>query len=99
MRHPNPRSHVPACAAVVLATLLTPSFAASQSNTPEGVTKPAIAVPPVPRTADGKPDLSGVYTNASVIPLERPKDLGSKEFFTPEEADAFLGSPPRPRLD
>src|SRR6202167_6275185 len=42
-----------------------------------------------PRTPDGKPDLSGVYTNASVIPLERPKDLGSKEYFTKEEADAY----------
>ncbi len=41
-----------------------------------------------PRTADGVPDLSGVYTNASAVPLERPKDLGSKEFFTPEEAAA-----------
>jgi len=42
-----------------------------------------------PKTPDGKPDLSGVYTNASVAPLERPKDLGSKEFFTKEEADAY----------
>jgi hypothetical protein len=41
------------------------------------------------RTADGVPDISGVYTNASAVPLERPKDLGAKEFFTPEEADAY----------
>ena len=42
-----------------------------------------------PRTVDGVPDLAGVYTNASAVPLERPKDLGSKEFFTPEEAQAY----------
>jgi hypothetical protein len=42
-----------------------------------------------PRTVEGAPDLAGVYTNASAVPLERPKDLGSKEFFTPEEAAAY----------
>jgi hypothetical protein len=42
-----------------------------------------------PRTPDGQPDLGGVYTNASAIPLERPKDLGAKEFFTKEEAIAY----------
>jgi len=39
-----------------------------------------------PRTADGVPDLQGVWTNASSIPLERPKELGSKEFYTDAEA-------------
>jgi hypothetical protein len=43
-----------------------------------------------PKTVDGVPDISGVFTNASAIPLERPKDLGSKEFYTKEEADAIL---------
>jgi hypothetical protein len=38
-----------------------------------------------PRTPDGHPDLQGVYTNASITPLERPKDLGAKEFYTEEE--------------
>ena len=42
-----------------------------------------------PRTPDGKPDIQGIFSNASVVPLERPKDLGSKEFFTKEEADAY----------
>ena len=42
----------------------------------------------VPRTADGQPDISGVYSNVTNIPLERPQNLGAKEFFTPEEAAA-----------
>ena len=41
-----------------------------------------------PRTPDGVPDISGVFTNASAVPLERPKNLGSKEFYTREEAEA-----------
>jgi len=39
-----------------------------------------------PRTPDGHPDLQGFWTNASITPLERPRDLGAKEFFTEEEA-------------
>ena len=39
-----------------------------------------------PRTPDGHPDLQGVWTNASITPLERPRELGAKEFFTEEEA-------------
>ena len=40
----------------------------------------------VPRTVDGQPDLQGVWTNATSIPMERPKELGAKEFYTPQEA-------------
>ena len=39
-----------------------------------------------PRTPDGNPDLQGVWTSASVVPLERPKNLNGKEFYTPQEA-------------
>src|ERR1051325_1874854 len=35
-----------------------------------------------PRTADGQPDLEGVWTNATITPLERPVDLAGKAFFT-----------------
>jgi hypothetical protein len=42
-----------------------------------------------PRTPDGRPDLQGVWTNATITPLERPRELGAKEFYTPEEAAEF----------
>ena len=38
-----------------------------------------------PRTPDGKPDLQGIWSNATLTPLERPKNLGAKEFYTDEE--------------
>jgi hypothetical protein len=39
-----------------------------------------------PRTPDGKPDLQGIWTNVTITPLERPRDLGDKAFFTQQEA-------------
>ena len=38
-----------------------------------------------PRTPDGRPDLQGYWTNNTVTPLERPKGLGKKEFYTEQE--------------
>jgi hypothetical protein len=46
---------------------------------------PAPADPPL-RTPDGQPDLQGIYTNATVVPLERPANLKGKEFYTEAEA-------------
>jgi hypothetical protein len=42
-----------------------------------------------PRTADGQPDLQGVWDFRTITPLERPVALGTKEFFTDEEAANF----------
>jgi hypothetical protein len=41
-----------------------------------------------PKTADGVPDLQGVFSTATAVPLERPRNLGSKEFYTEEEIAA-----------
>jgi hypothetical protein len=40
----------------------------------------------VPRTADRRPDLQGVWNYATITPLERPKELAGKEVLTAEEA-------------
>jgi hypothetical protein len=43
----------------------------------------------VPRLAWGDPDLEGAWTNATLTTLQRVPELGSKAYFTPEEAAAF----------
>ena len=42
-----------------------------------------------PRTPDGHPDLQGLWDYRTATPLERPRDLAEKEFFTDQEALAF----------
>jgi len=43
-----------------------------------------------PLTIDGQPDLQGTWNFGSNVPLERPDNLGAKEFYTPQEAAANL---------
>jgi hypothetical protein len=42
-----------------------------------------------PRMADGKPDLQGTYTFATITPLQRPAEFAGKAVLTPEEAAKF----------
>jgi hypothetical protein len=42
-----------------------------------------------PRTPDGRPDLQGVWSFATLTPLERPRELADKAVLTAEEAIAY----------
>lgn len=46
-------------------------------------------------TAWGDPDLQGLWTNATLTPMERPVELGNKAFFTEEDVQA-MQAPPEP---
>src|SRR5580692_12628609 len=42
-----------------------------------------------PRTPDGHPDLQGNWSSSTITPLERPRELANKPFFTPQEAAEY----------
>ncbi len=43
----------------------------------------------IPRTADGRPDLQGIWTNATITPIERPAVFAGKLTVSDEEAAKF----------
>lgn len=71
-------------AAVVCLTLI-PVF--GQQNRRPQITPPKGWV--APKTPDGVPDLQGVWTNASLTPLQRPANLAAKELYTEAEAETI----------
>src|SRR5438093_841455 len=75
-------------ASAAAVALLMPIAAAAQSR-PDGSARGSASAAKAwtpPRTPDGQPDLQGIWTNATLTPLERPADLAGKEFLTPQEA-------------
>jgi len=74
--------------ALALATtlmLLAPALAVGQTPSSGSKSTKAAKTYAAPRTQFGTPDLQGFWTNVTVTPLERPKALGAKEFFTDAE--------------
>jgi len=86
------RRLVSMCCTIVAALALVPVAARAQNGV-AAVEKAAAALAPKnwtpPRTSDGQPDISGLYTNGILTPLERPAEFAGKAFFTPQEATAF----------
>ncbi len=74
--------------AIVLA--LAAMLAASlPGQTPQAPAPPAKVKAGIPRAPDGHPDLQGVWTNATITPLERPAALAAKPTLTDAEAKAI----------
>src|SRR5580700_9585500 len=83
------RSIASICALVLLSVVTSMARAGGQASSAEARSKsnaPGAGTWTLPRTPDGKPDLSGLWTNSTLTPLERPRELAGKEFFTQEEA-------------
>ena len=75
-------------ALLIAAVSLAPAPAAGQAPAVAAKTKTAAAakIGNPPRTPDGRPDLQGIWNYSALTPLERPRDLAGKEFFTEKEA-------------
>jgi hypothetical protein len=69
----------------LVAILLVAGTSSAQTTKPSDSAR-AVKGKAAPRTADGHPDFTGVWTNITITPLERPRDLAGKEFFTAQEA-------------
>jgi hypothetical protein len=80
MDHRLPLSSV----ALAIVILFAPAPVAGQKPHDVSTALPGKAWTP-PRTPDGQPDLQGIWSNATLTPLERPKGLGTKEFYTAQE--------------
>ena len=80
------RPSVNALAALSVAALLTTIPAAGQGGAGSKGAAATAVKSAIPRTPDGHPDLSGVYTTATTVPVARPANLGAKEFYA-DEAD------------
>jgi hypothetical protein len=77
--------HLPAAAALLVVTLVWTETAAAQSALADSL---GLA----DSSGAATPDLEGYWTNDTYTPLERPTELADKEFFTAEEAAAFVQS-------
>jgi hypothetical protein len=95
------RMIVDSSAAVLVMTLMFPATPASAQTSGAGSRKAA----PAARLADGRPDLQGEWSFATVTPLERPKEYADRATLTAEEAakieeravrDQFVDRPPPP---
>jgi hypothetical protein len=74
-----------ALAGVIVVALLAQLPAAAQNPSSAAKAPAAAKAWTLPRTPDGKPDLQGIWSNNTLTPLQRPKNLGAKEFYTDQE--------------
>jgi hypothetical protein len=83
MRYPNLSFALSAIGAV--AFIAAPAFAQTTSAAKPAASKSKS----IPRADDGHPDLTGIWTNATITPLNRPSKFANKPTLSDEEAKAY----------
>src|SRR5579862_1386356 len=76
-----------ACVAAFAALIAAPLPAHATAPAPKPATKAKSKA--VPRTPDGHPDFQGVWTNATITPMERPSRFNGKATLSDAEATAY----------
>jgi hypothetical protein len=76
-------------AGIVMITVVSLASTTTAGQAPSGSQAGTTSTYVAPRTADGQPDLGGVWDFRSGTPLERPKEFEGKAFLTPQEIADF----------
>ena len=74
------------------------SVVTAQTQKPAAAPTASAATAKVPRTPWGHPDLQGTWDYRTITPLERPREFGTREFYTEEEKKTLEGRAGR-RMD
>src|SRR6266571_2299452 len=77
------------CFATAFAALLPMAWGQVAPRAESTATKAAKQTWTAPRTADGHPDLQGVWANNIATPLERPRELAGRALLTDQEVAAL----------
>jgi len=81
MKHRSPTPTAALTFALAAGFFAAPAGAQSRAAAPKKWT--------TPRTPEGQPDIQGIWTNATITPFERPRELAGKEYFTEQEAAEY----------
>jgi len=94
-----------AVAVIAAVLLLAPALGAGQARTAaaqQGVSKAKPSASKKwtpPQTAWGHPDLQGIWTNPTITPFERPRELAGKQVLTEQEAAELEEQAAQRRVD
>src|SRR5437870_13288302 len=91
----TPRLALRGCMAVMILLVLLSGVARAQAPKTAGTAKKWTP----PHTPWGDPDLQGIWSNATITPIERPKELGEKEFLTDDQAAELEARAAQSRAD